>query len=102
MRGILSAGNWKILYSTPGRSIAKAQTVRVENIRIRSAFIGLDPRQEQVYLLGGFRDADVGQPIMAAAGFQAAPRSTIETDLVVAKPRLLPRSKRPPERRLQP
>src|SRR5712692_6033139 len=34
--------------------------------------------------------------------FEAAPRSTIETDLVVAKPRLLSRFKRPPERRLQP
>jgi hypothetical protein len=26
MRGIWSAGNWKILYSTPGRASAKAQT----------------------------------------------------------------------------
>src|SRR5260370_30142473 len=34
MRGILSAGNWKILYSTPGRSIAKAQTERAKNSEI--------------------------------------------------------------------
>src|SRR6266705_1100218 len=34
--------------------------------------------------------------------FEAAPRATTETDLVVAKPRLLSRAKRPPERRLQP
>src|SRR6266540_1276690 len=34
--------------------------------------------------------------------FEAAPRSTTETALVVAKPRLLSPAKRPHERRLQP
>src|SRR4051794_15706539 len=36
MRGILSAGNWKILYSTPGRSIANAPTARARNKATRS------------------------------------------------------------------
>src|ERR1041385_8054981 len=34
MRGILSAGNWKILYSTPGRAIEKAQTESAKNSEI--------------------------------------------------------------------
>jgi hypothetical protein len=33
--------------------------------------------------------------------FEAAPRQIIETDLVVAKPRLLPLAKKPPESRLK-
>jgi len=44
----------------------------------------------------------VGQPILAAAAFQAAPRSATELDLVVVKPDFSHESKRPPERRLQP
>src|SRR5216684_4213412 len=34
MRGILSAGNWKTLYSTPGRASAKAQTQCAKNNKI--------------------------------------------------------------------
>jgi hypothetical protein len=50
------------------------------------ASIGSSPRLECLIVFGIW---DVGQPILAAPPFEAASRSTTETDLAVAKPRLL-------------
>src|SRR5215510_7479808 len=57
MRGILSAGNWKILYSTPGRSSAKALAESAKNIKT-SDFIVFSPQELQ---------GDLGNPRVPCA-----------------------------------